>query len=77
MKALFRGLSFPLTVQQYLRIYWKASLFGTAKGAFTGSVERPGLFEEASNGTLFLDELSSMNLDQQSKLLRISGNRKV
>ena len=35
-------------------------LFGTAKGAFTGSVERPGLFEEASNGTLFLDELSSM-----------------
>jgi arginine utilization regulatory protein len=45
-------------------------LFGTAKGAFTGSVERPGLFEEASNGTLFLDELCSMNLDQQSKLLR-------
>ena len=46
-------------------------LFGTAKGAFTNSVERPGLFEEASNGTLFLDELSSMSLDQQSKLLRV------
>lgn len=46
-------------------------LFGTAKGAFTGSVERPGLFEEASNGTLFLDELSSMNPHQQSKLLRV------
>ena len=46
-------------------------LFGTAKGAFTGSVERPGLFEEAAGGTLFLDEISSMNPDQQSKLLRV------
>lgn len=46
-------------------------LFGTAKGAFTGSTERAGLYEEAKNGTLFLDELNSMNLSQQSKLLRV------
>lgn len=45
-------------------------LFGTVKGAFTGSADRPGLFEEATNGTLFLDELNSMNLILQSKLLR-------
>lgn len=45
-------------------------LFGTTKGAFTGSTERAGLFEEAGGGTLFLDELNSMSLAMQSKLLR-------
>lgn len=46
-------------------------LFGTTKGAFTGSVERAGLFEEAGGGTLFLDELNSMSMSMQSKLLRV------
>ena len=46
-------------------------LFGTTKGAFTGSVEKPGLFEEARDGTLFLDELNSMSLPMQSKILRV------
>ncbi len=45
--------------------------FGTTKGAYTGSVDRPGLFELASNGTLFLDEINSMPLALQSKLLRV------
>lgn len=45
-------------------------LFGTTKGAFTGSIDKPGLFEEADGGTIFLDELNSMNLLLQSKLLR-------
>ncbi|QOS98975.1 sigma 54-interacting transcriptional regulator [Brevibacterium sp. JNUCC-42] len=45
-------------------------LFGTTKGAFTGAVERPGLFEQAEGGTLFLDELNSLNLSLQAKLLR-------
>lgn len=45
-------------------------LFGTVKGAFTGAVDRPGLFEQASEGTIFLDELNSMSLKMQSKLLR-------
>lgn len=45
--------------------------FGTSKGSFTGSVERPGLLEEASGGILFLDELNSMSLSMQSKLLRV------
>ncbi len=45
-------------------------LFGTARGAFTGAVDQPGLFEEASKGTLFLDELNSMSTNLQSKLLR-------
>ncbi|WP_062356637.1 sigma-54 interaction domain-containing protein [Bacillus kwashiorkori] len=46
-------------------------LFGTAKGSYTGAVDRPGLFELADGGTLFLDELHCMALDLQAKLLRI------
>lgn len=46
-------------------------LFGTVSGAFTGAVESDGLFKEAGNGTLFLDELNSMPMDMQSKLLRV------
>lgn len=45
-------------------------LFGTMKGAFTGAIERPGLFEQAEGGTLFLDELNSLSLSLQAKLLR-------
>ncbi len=46
-------------------------LFGTAKGGFTGAVDRPGLFEQASGGTLLLDEISAMPYELQSKLLRV------
>ncbi|MFZ5946084.1 MAG: sigma-54 interaction domain-containing protein [Bacillota bacterium] len=52
-------------------------LFGTSKGAFTGAEEKPGLFEEAQNGTIFLDELNSMSLMLQSKLLRVLQTNKV
>lgn len=45
-------------------------LFGTVKGAFTGSEDRPGLFELADGGTLFLDEIQSMPIELQAKLLR-------
>lgn len=46
-------------------------LFGTTKGAFTGSTDKMGLIEEANHGTLFLDELNSMSLGMQAKLLRV------
>ena len=46
-------------------------LFGTARGGFTGAVDRAGLFEQANGGTLLLDELSAMPYDLQSKLLRV------
>lgn len=61
-------------------------LFGTNKGAFTGAEDKPGLFEEAKNGTLFLDELNSMSIVLQSKLLRaletnrirrVGGNKEI
>lgn len=46
-------------------------LFGTAKGGFTGAIDRPGLFEQANSGTLLLDEIDSMGMILQSKLLRV------
>ncbi|MTI66488.1 MAG: PAS domain S-box protein [Firmicutes bacterium] len=46
-------------------------LFGTVKGGFTGAIDRPGLFEQANKGTLLLDEINSMGLTLQSKLLRV------
>lgn len=52
-------------------------LFGTTKGAFTGAVETKGLFQQAGNGTLFLDELNSLNSALQAKLLRVLQEKMV
>ncbi|HAE43217.1 MAG TPA: sigma-54-dependent Fis family transcriptional regulator [Clostridiales bacterium] len=46
-------------------------LFGTSLGSFTGAKEKLGLFELADGGTLLLDEINSMNLELQAKLLRV------
>lgn len=52
-------------------------LFGTQKGGFTGSVDRPGLFEIANGGTLFLDEINSMPMELQAKILRVLQEGKI
>jgi two-component system response regulator AtoC len=50
---------------------WESELFGYEPGAFTGAEKRkPGLMEVADGGILFLDEISSMSVDIQAKLLR-------
>lgn len=49
----------------------ESMLFGTEKGAYTGAESREGLFEQADGGTLLLDEINSMDLSLQSKLLRV------
>ena len=54
-----------------MRARLKCGNFGTEKGGFTGAVDRPGLFEQASGGTLLLDEISAMPYELQSKLLRV------
>lgn len=46
-------------------------LFGTVKGAFTDAVDAPGLFEQASGGTAFLDEIGELEPALQPKLLRV------
>lgn len=52
-------------------------LFGTVKGAFTGAIDSSGLFEEAGEGTLFLDELNSMPINMQTKLLRVLQEKQL
>ncbi|MDQ6600557.1 PAS domain S-box protein [Bacillus salipaludis] len=52
-------------------------LFGTTAGSFTGAVNRPGLFEQAQGGSLMLDEINSMSINLQAKLLRVIQERKV
>lgn len=55
-----------------------AELFGNEKGAFTGAVNtRKGYFEEANNGTIFLDEIGEMPLNTQTKLLRVLENNEI
>ena len=52
-------------------------LFGTSKGAFTGAINRIGLFEQANGGSLFLDEINSMPLALQAKILRVLEEKRV
>ncbi|MGE5541919.1 MAG: sigma 54-interacting transcriptional regulator, partial [Bacillota bacterium] len=52
-------------------------LFGTARGGFTGAKDRPGLFELAHRGTLYLDEVNAMPVDLQAKLLRAIQEKAV
>ena len=53
----------------------EAELFGHEKGAFTGADDkRIGRFEQADGGTLFLDEIGDMQLETQTRLLRVLSN---
>ncbi len=56
----------------------ESQLFGHMRGSFTGASEtRPGLFEYANGGTVFLDEVSETSLQMQAKLLRVIQNREI
>ncbi len=53
----------------------ESELFGHVKGSFTGATsEKPGLFEQADGGTIFLDEIGDLDLGAQGKLLRVLEN---
>jgi len=56
----------------------ESELFGYQRGAFTGALAaKPGLFEEADGGTVFLDEIGELSPHLQSKLLRVIDDREI
>jgi len=56
----------------------ESQLFGHVRGSFTGATDtRPGLFEYANGGTVFLDEVGETSLPMQAKLLRVIQNGEI
>jgi len=56
---------------------FESILFGTEKGGFTGATNKMGLFEQANGGTLLLDEINSIPIELQAKLLRVLQEKTV
>jgi DNA-binding NtrC family response regulator len=67
-----KGSFVPLNLSALPKELVESELFGYKKGAFTGAnQDKMGLFQVANNGTLFIDEISDLQWDMQTKLLRV------
>jgi transcriptional regulator with PAS, ATPase and Fis domain len=73
-----KGNYIPINCSTFGEGLIESELFGHEKGAFTSAVERRlGVFEQANNGTVFLDEITEMKLELQAKLLRVLEDHHV
>jgi transcriptional regulator with GAF, ATPase, and Fis domain len=68
----------PVSCALFSETLFESELFGHERGAFTGALkDRPGRFEAAEGGTLFLDDIDDVSLSMQVKLLRVLQNRTI
>ena len=74
-----RGRAFvPVSCAIFAETLIESELFGHERGAFTGAIkDRPGRFEAAEGGTIFLDDVDDVPMSVQVKLLRVLQNRVV
>lgn len=73
-----RGVFLPINCSALPRELVESELFGHRRGSFTGALtDKKGLFEAASGGTVFLDEIGSMPVELQARLLRVIQERKI
>jgi hypothetical protein len=73
-----RGEFVHINLANYSLNLIESELFGHVKGAFTGAVnDKTGAFYQARNGTLFIDEVDSLPLEIQTKLLLFLDNQKI
>ena len=78
MSPAKRGRFVALNCSAVVETLFESELFGHMRGAFTGAAaDKPGLFEHAHEGVLFLDEIGDMPLGTQAKLLRALQNQEV
>src|SRR5262249_37824130 len=72
-----RGPFVPVDLTALPESLVAAELFGTARGAFSGAVDREGRFERADGGTLLLDEIGNLPLEVQRMLLLVLQDGRV